>query len=66
MYIPRLRRIPDALKEIKSIDPDCPLSWYSLRELCKKGHLTTMKYGNAWLINMDELYALFKKGREIK
>ena len=36
MYIPKLRRINDALEEIKKIDPDCPLTWYSLRELCQK------------------------------
>lgn len=66
MYIPKLRRISDALKELKEIDPDCPLTWYSLRELCLKGHLTTLKYGNSWLINMDELALLFRQGGEIE
>lgn len=66
MYIPKLRRINDALEELKSIDPDCPLTWYALRELCQKGYLTTIKYGNSWLINMDELSLLFKQGGEIE
>ena len=36
------------------------VTWYFLRELCKKGKITTLKYGNSWLINVDELYAFFQ------
>lgn len=51
---------------MKAYDPDSPVSWYFLRELCKKGKITTLKYGNSWLINVDELYAFFQGGGERK
>lgn len=66
MYIPKLRRISDVIKEMKAQDPDSPVSWYFLRELCKKGKITSLKYGNSWLINVDELYAFFQGGGERK
>ena len=62
----KLRRISDVIKEMKAQDPDSPVSWYFLRELCKKGKITTLKFGNSWLINVDELYAFFKGGGERK
>ena len=49
---------------MKAQNPDSPVSWYFLRELCKKGKITTLKYGNSWLINVDELYAFFQGGGE--
>lgn len=66
MYISKLRRISDVIKVMKARDPDSPVSWYFLRELCKKGKITTLKYGNSWLINVDELYAFFQGGGERK
>ena len=66
MYVPKLRRISDVIKEMKAYDPDSPVSWYFLRELCKKGKITTLKYGNSGLINVDELYAFFQGGGERK
>lgn len=65
MYFPRLRKINDALKEIKQVDPNTPLKWRTIRSLIKAGQLTTFKLGPAILINIDELYALFG-GKEIK
>lgn len=66
MYIPKLRRISDVIKEMKAQDPGSPISWYFLRELCRKGKITTLKFGYSWLINVDELYAFFKGGGERK
>ena len=66
MYIPKLRRISDVIKEMKAQDHNSPISWYFLRELCRKGKITTLKFGNSWLINVDELYAFFKGGGERK
>ena len=57
MYIPRLRRINDVLKEVKKEDPGTELHWKVIQHLAKSGAITTLKYGNAWLINLDELYA---------
>ena len=66
MYIPKLRRISDVIKEMKVQDPASPISWYFLRELCRICKINTLKFGNSWLINVDELYAFFKGGGERK
>ena len=56
MYIPKLRRIAEALKEIKKQDPDTVLTRHFIEELIHKNEITALKYGDAWLINLDELY----------
>ena len=58
MYIPRLRRISDVIKEMKKSDPDSIITYYSIIKLIEVGKLTALKYGNAWLINLDELYCV--------
>ena len=60
MYVPRLRRIPNAVKEIKAADPQSEITYSLIKELVTSGKITTMKYGNAWLVNLDELYAYLK------
>ena len=59
MYIPRLRKINVALKEIKRFDPNTTLKWRTIKMLIKAGKLTALKLGPAWLINIDELYSIF-------
>ena len=71
MYLPRLRRINDALKEIKEYDKDSCLTYYMLEQLMEEGELTMMKYGNAYVVNLDEVYQFFckpqrKRGRPKK
>lgn len=61
-----LRRINDVLKEMKEADPECMLTWKALQRLIVTGEITRLKYGNAWLINLDELYLYFTKGGEKK
>ena len=58
MYIPRLRRISDVINEMKKADPDSIITYYSIIKLIEVGKLTALKYGNAWLINLDELYCV--------
>ena len=60
MYIPRLRRINDVLKEMKQKDPNTAMTFCLIMEIIKSGAITAMKYGNSWLINIDELYAYLK------
>ena len=60
MYLPRLRRINDALTEIKYADPRSSITRYMLLELIKGGELTYFKYGNSYVVNMDELFAFLK------
>lgn len=59
MYIPRLRYINDAVKEIKEQDSDFHVSYSMIKHFIMTGKLTKLKYGSAWLVNMDELYAFF-------
>ena len=56
MYIPRLRRISDVIKEMKATDKESIITYYTIIKLIDSGKITALKYGNAWLINLDELY----------
>jgi len=56
MYIPRLRRISDVIKEIKDADPQTVISRWFIIQLIRSQEITPLKYGDAWLINTDELY----------
>ena len=58
MYIPRLRRISDVINEMKTADPASSITHYTIIKLIEVGKLTALKYGNAWLINLDELYCV--------
>jgi len=58
MYIPRLRRISDVINEMKKADPENIITYYTIIKLIEVGKLTALKYGNAWLINLDELYCV--------
>lgn len=59
MYIPKIRRMVDAIQEIKSIDPETALTHRYIRTMVEKKKITTIKYGYAWVVNMDELLAYF-------
>ncbi len=60
MYIPKLRRINDAIKQIKADDEQAEISWYLIQQLIITGKITAKKFGNSWLINLDELYSFFQ------
>ena len=71
MYLPRLRRINDALKEIKKVDKDTCLTYNMIKQLMIQGKLTMFNYAYAYVVNLDELYLYFtnpprKKGRPKK
>ena len=59
MYIPRFRKIEQVVKEIKEVDTDTELNWRMIKSLIKLGAISQMKIGNAWLVNIDELYSIF-------
>lgn len=52
------------LAEIKAQDPETELTWKLIKRLIKDGKLTAVKFGNAWLINLDEFYGFFRTGGE--
>jgi hypothetical protein len=64
MYVPRFRRIETIVKEIKKVDPDTALNWRMIKQLISQGEITKMKIGNAWLVNIDELYSIFYKEKK--
>ena len=37
------------------------LSWRTVQYMIKQGAITSIKFGDAWLINIDELYNYFTK-----
>ena len=59
MYIPKLRKKMNIIPELKKIDKDTVITEWLIEKLIKTGKLTAIKYGNALLINLDELYDFF-------
>ena len=43
---------------LKTADPENIITYYTIIKLIEVGKLTALKYGNAWLINLDELYCV--------
>ena len=58
MYLPRLRKISDVLTQMYAADPDTVITRHFIESLIHSGQLTALKYGDAWLVNLDELYLL--------
>ena len=56
MYLPRLRRIDTVIKEMRQADCNTVVSRFFLTKLLKEGKITPLKYGDSWVINIDELY----------
>ena len=61
MYIPKLRKKEQIIKEIKKIDPNTAITGYLINTLIKNGSLSKVEYGNAHLINLDEIADFFTK-----
>ena len=56
MYVPILRKLNDAVRQIKSADPDSVISRYFIECLIDKKVLHPIMYGDSWMINLDELF----------
>lgn len=56
MYIPRLRKIDAVIKDMKQRDSDTVVSRFFITKLLRDGKITPLKYGDAWVVNLDELY----------
>ena len=54
---PRLRTLPQAIAEIKSIDPETALTLRALRRMVDTGEIPTVSIASKKLINMDLLFA---------
>ena len=51
----RMRSIPQALKAIKTQDPETAITEHYIRKLCKNGTIKTLPDGKKQLLNLDEL-----------
>ena len=59
MYIPKLRKKEHVINEIRKLDENTCVTTYLINTLVKKGEITKIDYGNAHLINLDELADFF-------
>lgn len=52
---PRIRTLPKAYAEIKSLDSNTSFTMAALRNMCRNGEIPTFKIGNKTLLNFDML-----------
>ena len=52
MYLPRLRRISDVLKEMKAQDEHTVISRHFIESLVHRNEITALKYGDACSISI--------------
>ena len=55
----RMRSIKDAAKYFRELDPETELTEYTLRQMIKEGTIPAVKTGIKYLINLDQLLAMF-------
>ena len=60
--IPRMRTLPQAMKEIRDADPNTQLTLATLRKLVDRGMIGTVPLGNYKLIDLDKLIVLLSEG----
>ena len=61
MYIPKLRKKERVIKEIRKIDSGTEFTMTLLNKLIKNGEISKIDYGNAQLVNLDELAEFFSR-----
>lgn len=59
MYIPRMRKISQIVKEMKEKDANTAITYYLIETMLLRNKLTKIKWSNTWLLNIDELYGFF-------
>ena len=57
MSMPRMRTIPEAMKEIQTADPHTALTLTALRRAVKQGKIPFIEVCSKKLLNMDDVYA---------
>lgn len=58
---PRMRTISEAISEIRAADPNSAITPYRIRQLILCGILPSVRAGNKYLINLDDLLDYLKK-----
>ena len=55
----RMRSIRDTAKYFRELDPETELTEFTIRQMIKEGTIPAVKTGTKFLINLDQLLALF-------
>ena len=61
MYIPKLRKKDKVINDIRKIDPNTALTTTLITKMIRKGEISKIDYGNAQLVNLDELAEFFSR-----
>lgn len=51
--LPRMRTIPKAYEELRTLDPNTGLSMKALRDMIKRGEIPSVKINGKSLVNLD-------------
>lgn len=62
MSIPRMRTLPEAINEIKTLDPDTALTLTALRRMVKTGTIPYISVASKKLICLDALLEKLQLG----
>lgn len=60
--LPRMRTLPQAVKEMKEKDPQTCITLNALRQWVKSGEVPSRKIGKNYLVNLDELERFYRGG----
>ncbi len=55
----RIRTMPEAVAELKKEDPDCAITYWTLRRMINDGTVPARKVGAKALVDLDELVKMF-------
>lgn len=58
--IPRMRTIPEAIRDIQKVDPNTALTVTALRRMVNNGEIPCVSIASKRLINLDILLALLQ------
>lgn len=63
---PRMRTAPQAIAEIKKLDPDTAFTLTALKRMMKQGNIPVVQIESKQLINLDTLLAILINGTSCK
>lgn len=56
MNVPRMRTLPEAIRELKKADPETAYTLRALRAAVNRGDVPVVMVGNKRLVNLDRLF----------
>lgn len=61
-YRPRMRTAPQAIAEIKKLDPDTAFTLTALKRMMKQGKIPVVQIESKRLVNLDALLSILANG----